>query len=40
MEQFQSKFSARKKFFTNPLLSAAMSNFGGNQRFVRLSINK
>jgi hypothetical protein len=40
MEQFQSKFSGRKKFFTIPLQSVTVSNFGGNRRIARLSINK
>jgi len=40
MEQFQSKFSGRKKFFTNPMLGTAAPNFGGNRYIVQLSINK
>jgi hypothetical protein len=40
MEQFQRKFSGRTKFFTNPMQSVAVSNFGGNRRIARLPINK
>jgi hypothetical protein len=40
MEQFPSKFSGRKKFFMIPVQGVATSNFGGNRRIARLSINK
>jgi hypothetical protein len=36
MEQFQSKFSGRKKFFTISRQGVAVSNFGGNRRIARL----
>jgi hypothetical protein len=40
MEQFQSKFSVRKKFLTNQMLNVWTSNFGGNCCNTHLSINK
>jgi hypothetical protein len=40
MEQFQSKFSGRKKFFTKPMSDVTAPNFGGNRYIAQLSINK